>query len=125
MSVDRQERMSEEAVAARVAATPKPILSSEQPFDVWLRSQVHRKDRVGALARVAVGDPTWPGGRSRNVTREYFVTMGARQFVLDSVKVAWDEYEKQARRDRTKSKRTAQKQARKVQQAQTRRRKRK
>jgi hypothetical protein len=113
----------ESSMAEQVGGMPKPLATDGTPFGMWLRTQQHRKDRVGALARVAAQDPYWPGGESRAQVREYFVKMGARDFVLASVKQSWDEFEAQQRRDRTKGKRKAAKAARKTQQKARRRKK--
>lgn len=105
-----------------VEAAPKPLATDTTPFGAWLRCQVHRHDPVGALARVAAMDPYWPGGTSRQQVRDYFVKMGARDFVLQSVRAAWDEFEKHERKQRTVARRKAEKVARKTQQRVNRRR---
>lgn len=109
--------------AAQAAQMPKPVFTSDLPFDKWIRAQVHRHDRVGALARVIVQDPSWPTGKGRTQVREYFLKMGAREFVLQSVKHAWDDFEKHQRVTRSKARRKPERQARKKQQQVNRRRK--
>lgn len=81
-----------------------PILDDATPFGVWLRAQVKRQDRVGGLARVAVKDPHWPGGDSRQKVVNYFMSMGARDFVRATVNIAWDEFDKLEKRARSKDK---------------------
>lgn len=80
-----------------------PIFQDESPFAVWLRQQVKRQDRVGGLARVACKDPYWRTAKSRQAVISYFREMGAREFVTKSVNIAWDEFERQEKRTRTKS----------------------
>lgn len=91
-----------------------PIQDDDSPFARWLLTQVHRRDRVGSLARVAAQDPTWPGGEKRSVLTAYFLSMGARPFVLASLTAAWEDFEKSLKRQANKAKRQQQKQARKV-----------
>lgn len=98
----------------RVAKMEHPIFVDETPFGKWLRSQSHRKDRVGGLARVACKDPFWPGGGTRAKTTEYYKKMGAREFVLGSVKLAWDEFERTARRDQARERNRQKNQQRKA-----------
>lgn len=105
-----------------VSQANHPLATDPTDFGKWLRCQVHRQDSVGALARVAAQDPYWPGGTSRMVVRNYFMNMGAREFVLDSVKASWDEFEKQQQKMRTTKRRKAEKAARQKQQQMNRRR---
>ncbi len=93
-----------------------PLLVDATPFGQWLRCQIHRQDPVGALARVATHDPYWPGGTSRASVQSYFQKMGAREFVMNSVKLSWDEFDQSQRRDRTVARRKAEKAARRKQQ---------
>lgn len=58
-------------------------------------------------------DPYWPGGKDRGVLASYFQKMGARQFVMQSVREAWDEFEAHKRRSGTRDKARAARQARK------------
>jgi hypothetical protein len=69
---------------------------------------------VGSLARVASQDPFWPGGGDRGALTGYFMKMGARSFVLQSLRRAWDEFETSQRRAASKARRKAQRQARKA-----------
>jgi YozE SAM-like fold len=96
------------------------LVPEDPPFDRWLRGQAHRKDRVGSLARVMAKDPEWPGGVSRAVVADYFRGQGAREFVMESVRLAWDEFEKQQRRARNRDKNRAAKTARKANRAKSR-----
>lgn len=93
-------RQQTEEKAKRTAT----IWTDTSPFAVWLRSQQQRRDRIGALARVAVKDPFWPTGASRERLARYFQEMGARDFVMQSVRMAWDEFSKVEKRERARTK---------------------
>lgn len=96
-----------------IDAAHKPLLTDPNPFGQWLRSQVARRDMVGQLARVATQDPTWPQPKTREECADYFRGMGARTFVMQAVRQAWDDFQNAQRRQRTKGKRKAARAARK------------
>lgn len=94
----------DDSLREHAAQMRHPILDDTTPFGIWLRSQLKRQDRVGGLARVAVKDPFWPGGESRQKVVDYFMSMGARDFVRATVNIAWDEFDKLEKRARSKTK---------------------
>lgn len=97
-----------------VKGMPKPLHTDKSPFGIWLRKQLGRKnDAIGALARVANQDPTWPGGWDIKKLRTYFRQMGARDFVMASLDAAWREHEKSVKKTKNRIKKKAQKAARK------------
>lgn len=102
----------ESQLRKKLGETAHPLKTDSSAFGQWLRSQIKRKDPVGQLARVASGDPFWPGGADFRALRKYFVDMGARQHVLRSLDMAWDEFNKDQKRASGKAKRKAQKEAR-------------
>lgn len=87
--------------------------SDHSPFANWLRAQTKRRDPVGRLARVAVKDPVWPGSQTRKQVADYLTSMGAREFVMRSVKSAWDEFERHQQVSANRAKSKAARQARK------------
>lgn len=109
---DRMAQIREELGQRR----PKdyPLAKDPNGFGRWLRTQIHRQDRVGALARVATQDPTWPSPETRRETMDYFVRMGARSFVRQTVTTAWDEYDRLQKRQANRAKNKAVRAARKA-----------
>lgn len=101
--VQAHEQAHEGQLRSQVGKMHHPLLQDPSPFGSWLRSQVSRQDRVGAVARVAAQDPSWPGGGSRQKVISYFLDMGAREFVRASINQAWDEFDRLEKRARSKA----------------------
>lgn len=95
---------------------PTTLVADNSDFGRWLRTQQPRKDRVGALARVAIQDTTWPGGDEIEVLRRYFREMGAREFVMNSLNQAWSEFtrikSRESKKQRTRARNRAARAAR-------------
>jgi uncharacterized protein YozE (UPF0346 family) len=48
-----------------------------RPFGIWLLAQVKRDDAVGALAKVAFGDPRFPREGDYKTASKYLNSVGA------------------------------------------------
>lgn len=84
---------------------PEGLQADESGFGRWLQKQAGRDDSVGGLAESALKDPGWPGGESIRGLRDYFLRMGAREFLLASLDQAWKEYAATLHKDKMQSKR--------------------
>lgn len=110
---DAQEKyeLGRDAMLAKGEGFP----ADHSAFANYVRTIVRapRRDNVAALAAIIVKDPLWPGAVSRAQTADYFKSLNARPFLLQTLRALWDEFDQHQRREASKVKRRAARAARK------------
>ena len=66
-------------------------------FTNWLQNQQCREDSIGDLARDAAQDSGWPTEDDLNIYIIYLESQGACDGAMDAIRMAWDEYKKEAK----------------------------
>ena len=62
-------------------------------FKVWLKTQTHRDEPVGDIARDAVGDRCWPKGNAKLGTLiEHLESHGASSPAIEALRDAYGEW---------------------------------
>ncbi len=62
-------------------------------FKAWLKTQTHRDDPVGDIARDAAADPLWPRGNAKLGTLiEHLESSGGSPAAIEALRGAYDEW---------------------------------